>query len=509
MNWEILAERSIDMLCVADERRRFVWLNRRWTRVLGWTLEELMSTEFTCFIHPDDLDATFTEEARLMRIDGYETHQFVNRYRRRDGGYSSLEWNATIGDDGMLYGIVRDVTEQRARAERLIHIERLASIGELAAGVAHEINNPLQFLTMNLEMLREDLAEFGLYDEAFSESIEGALEGAERVRKIVGALRRFVRRPGKKRARVAPKVLLDGALRMVKGRYAQDVWFELELEDDLPRVEVEEQSISQSLLNLLTNACQSVTQTGARGRVRVRVFQELGDMGAQVVFEVEDEGVGLEVDEPERVFEPFFTTKPSGEGTGLGLSITRGLIAAHGGDVTLSNRADARGALARLTLPLRHDLARGEGSLSEASEVAGSGAKVTHMRAPRVVRGPSVLLVDDEPTIVRSLARHLRSRGYEVETARSGREALELLCARSLCWNLVLCDLKMPEVDGKALREQMIALCPDLEPRLHFMTGDSWSAENRAFLESLERPHLDKPFVLSELRAFVEENIHV
>ena len=637
MNWEILANQSIDMLSVSDTKGRFVWLNTRWTEVLGWSIEELTSMEYTMFVHPDDLEATFVEATRLIDLEGYESHQFVNRYRRRDGGYTSLEWNATRGEDGMLYaivrdvtervereiahreqlalleaietqtqigrwrvdlrtgetrwspsvfrimglehspvvslehsglemihsddrerlqdvflgamergepfkidtrvvrssdevrwialeglvvrahdgapvvmhGIVRDTTEERARAKRLVHTERLASIGQLAAGVAHEINNPLQFMNMNLELLREELGELDLGPDVCRESIEGALEGAERVRKIVGALRRFVRRPGEKRARISPSTLLDGVLRMVKGRFAQYVWLELELEDDLPLIEVEEQAISQSLLNLITNACQSVYQTGEHGRVRVRVCRELGDMGAQVAFEVIDDGVGLEVDEPERVFEPFFTTKAAGVGTGLGLSITRGLVAAHGGGVTLTDRDDDRGAIARLTLPVPFASAPGDGLMPESSDVYVLGGKSSSVKAsePEAPRGPRVLLVDDEPTIVRALARHLRTRGYEVETARGGSEALDLLSAKGARWDMVLCDLKMPEVDGRALRARMLEVCPEVEPRLHFMTGDSWSFENRDFLESLHRPHLDKPFVLSELRAFVEANL--
>ena len=630
MNWEILAKQSIDMLSVSDTQGRFVWLNSRWTEVLGWSIGELTSMEYTEFVHPDDLEATFVEAMRLADLEGYESHQFVNRYRRRDGGYSSLEWNATRGDDGMLYaivrdvtervereiahqeqlalleaietqtqigrwrvdlrsgetrwspsvfrimglepspvvslkhrglemihpddrgriqevfvgamergesfkidarvvrgsgevrwialeglvvrahddapvvmhGIVRDTTEERARAERLVHTERLASIGQLAAGVAHEINNPLQFMNMNLELIREELGELDLGPDVCGESIEGALEGAERVRKIVGALRRFVRRPGEKRARTAPAALLDGVLRMVKGRFAQHVWLELELEDDLPHVEVEEQAISQSLLNLITNACQSVTQTGEQGRVRVLLKVERRASDEVVVFEIEDEGVGLQMDNPERVFEPFFTTKAVGVGTGLGLSITRGLVAAHGGDVTLTNRKDARGAVARLTLPAC------EASRPVRSVELGASLLDTTSgpHVPESVEEKTwVLVVDDEPSIVRTLSRYLSRRGYDVVTASGGYEALEVLGSKAK-WGLILCDLKMPDLGGKELRELVLERFPDLEPRLHFMTGDSWSAENQSFLSQLGRPHLDKPFVISELKAFVQQN---
>ena len=450
--------------------------------------------------HPEDADRVLSLVKESM-VTG-TPFEYEARIHRPDGTYRSIEVHGLVEHDESgapvaLHGLVKDMTEERVHSERMTHVERLAMIGRLAAGVAHELNNPLQFLNMNLEMLSEDFRGRATPDEL--ESIDDALDGADRVRKIVEVLRRFGRNPSAKRERVAPEVVIDDALRLM-GHSCDGVIFEREIEAGLPNILVERESIAQSIVNILTNSCQAVTAAGLGGRIIVRVSREVEDATPVVVFEIEDEGTGIDPGHLDRVFEPFFSTKAGGLGTGLGLSTTRGIIAAHGGDITLSNRVDSRGTVARFTIP--NALAVPDGSVGEAVSRDALDTQVD-VPPPTDVRPRRVLVVDDEAAIVGLLSRYLTRVGYEVEVAIGGHEMLSTLGSRQ-DWDLILCDLKMPDVDGRAVRTHILEHAPELEPKLHFMTGDSWSDENYMFLTSLGRPHLNKPFVVAELKAFLQ-----
>jgi PAS domain S-box-containing protein len=448
--------------------------------------------ESTGYLHPDDVDRVtelfgqaieqgtpFSYEARLVGADG------------------EVRWASTIGmvaraEDGTpaaLYGLSRDVTEEKTRVERLMHTERLATIGQMAAGVAHEINNPLQFLSVSLELL-----EYGLGDRMSDDderALAGARKGVDRVRLIVDGLRRFARSPCDGQARERPAALIEEAMAMTRGRFTAQVDVVLELAPDLEDVVVPEQALTQALLNLLVNACQAVEATGERGRVTVRAARHTQGARELVVVEVEDDGPGLPAD-AERIFEPFFTTKPSGEGTGLGLALARAQVSALGGALTVRDREGARGALATLTLPAEERDAQDPG-----------GAAAPHERIR--TRPRSILIVDDEPTITKALSLYLDARGWEVETANGGEQALEVV-ARRPGWAMILCDMRMPGLNGVGLRERLLAEHPECEPSLHFMTGDYWSDDHRDALAALGRPHLQKPFVMSELMGFLENH---
>ena len=455
--------------------------------------------------HPDD--RAMVSEAVDGAIERGEPFAFVARVVRPSG---EVRWVSVDGlvlhDDRneptVMHGLIRDITRERSENRQLVHTERLASIGQMAGGVAHEINNPLQFMTLSMELLHDQLVVDVDANALELELLDAAREGADRVRKTVGALRRFVRLPSEQRTLVAPAALLEEALGLTRALLDRDTLLRIEIEDGLPHVEVVEQEIVQSILNVLTNAAQSVASTGRRGSVFVRVFVQKSGPRPQVVFEVEDDGAGLPDDHVSRLFEPFFTTRQSEGGTGLGLSIARGLVAAHGGEVILLDREDGDGAIARLQLPA----ASAPATHRRPREELDAQADVTRPGVHEVREAVKILLVDDEQTILRALSRHLNAHGYDVTTATDGVEAFQAMKTRD-DWALVLCDLKMPTLGGMQLHERVREELPALEPLLHFMTGDSWSPEYKSFLESIARPHLDKPFTLEGLRAFLGANL--
>ena len=514
MNWEHFANQSHELMCTCDARGALEWTNARWRELLDHTVEPHASTSLLDVVHPGDATDTLAALERAGRGDDPPV-LLVNRLRHTNGNFLWIEWRVSQPEAGgsicligqpvskeaapgrereeeleahastsrwrvTMQDLIEDVTEDRTHAERHMHTERLAMIGQMAAGVAHEINNPLQFITLNLELLELDLEELGADASSF-EALEHIHEGVRRIGSIVNALNGFVGRPPATPQRCAPSTLLHGALALVDKFARRHIV--VDIEPDLPEVDVNPQEIHHVLLSLVRNALLSNQAAGGARRVRVEVARALTERGEQIVWNVFDEGLGLSGVDLEQPFVPFFTAWPDGKGTGLGLPIARGLAASNGGSITLIRRAE-RGAVARLVLPVAAAQTAQEGSTPDRTRL-------------------KILVVDDETLILEALGASLRASGFEVMTADGVDEALDVLSVR-VDWDVVLCDMKMPGRSGKELWETLKAELPALEPRLHFMTGDSWSRDNAPFLAALGRPYLNKPFGADELRTFVD-----
>jgi two-component system, NtrC family, sensor kinase len=400
-------ELSLDMLCVAGFDGYFKRLNPAWERALGWPREALLGRPYLDFVHPEDRASTRAEAAGLTTGE-HQTVLFENRYRCRDGSYKWLLWNAAPFPQGQLiYAAARDVTRRKLAQEelrqtadelaravaserqahrelreaqaQLVQAEKLAALGQMVAGVAHEVNNPLAFVINNTEVLRRDLAAvreaLRRYREAEAAAAAGApdpfaaarayaeeidleytqgclgrvlarsAEGLSRIRQIVKDLRDFARLDESelKEADLNEGVRLT--LNIVRGRAAKrGVGLEADL-GPLPPVLCYPAKVNQVVLNLLANAIDACAEGGkvtvhtraAEGRVEVHVL---------------DNGHGIDPAVRDRIFDPFFTTKPPGEGTGLGLSISHGIVQDHGGRIEVES-APGRGAHFTVRLPLQ------------------------------------------------------------------------------------------------------------------------------------------------------------
>jgi two-component system NtrC family sensor kinase len=261
---------------------------------------------------------------------------------------------------------------------------------------------------------------------------------------------------------------------------AHRVEAQIEIEPDLPMPDIDPNQIQQVFVNLLNNASQAVASTGRPGRVLVRARRWLDGVAVEVI----DDGPGMSESLAAQVFEPFFTTKPEGEGTGLGLSISQGIVREHGGRIMLSTE-EGRGSTFTVQLPLS---TRPPAPTPD----AGVGTSTKRLR---------VLVVDDEPHILHYMHATLEAWGHVPVVARNGREALEL--ADRERFDLVISDLRMPELGGRELYEELVRRHPGLAARLVFSTGDTVRGDTLAFLESLDRPYLHKPFSLAELRTLL------
>ena len=377
--------------------------------------------------------------------------------------------------------LVEDVSERKRLEAQLLLADRLASVGTLAAGVAHEINNPLAFVLANLDFSLERLRERGGAEEVLR-ALEDAREGGSRVREIVRDLRTFARARGEARVQVDVLRTVQSSVNLALPEIRRRARLELDLAE-VPPVLGAEHRLGQVFLNLLVNAAQAIPEGAvARNRIRVATRAE----SDRVLVEVTDTGAGIPAEILPRIFDPFFTTKPVGVGTGLGLAIVHAIVTDLAGEVRVRS-AQGQGTTFEVDLPAAPAPSRSRGDQPP---------------APAQVRIGRILVVDDEPLVARAVARVL-SPPHEVVAAGSGPDALARIEGGDRGFDLVLCDLMMPGMSGMDLHERLRAVAPELARRVVFLTGGASHPDARAFLDRARRPFVEKPFDPPALRRVV------
>jgi signal transduction histidine kinase len=416
-----------------------------------------------------------------------------------DGGRSFVGRAYPVsGRRVLLY--VRDVTVERDRELRRLQAEKLASIGMLAAGVAHEINNPAAFVLGNIEGLAAqmrqveetlrivaDPAAHAALQTIFFEmtaTLQESKEGMARIQRIVRDLSSFSHVDDDPQTLSEMNSAVDSTLGLLKNELRHRATVDRDLRATR-MVRTSPARLSQVFLNLIINAAQAVSEAEVkRNRIVVRTF----DSGNDVVFEVSDNGPGIQPELMPRIFDSFFTTKPRGVGTGLGLPISQGIVRSLGGEITVESKPGS-GALFRVQLP------------SEAAVRSGQPAPDAPVARHRRRR---VLAVDDEALLLKAYRRMLADV-HDVVTALGGRDAL-LILQKQTDFDAILCDLQMPEMSGMELYSTVRAKYPELGNRFVFVTGGAFSAEARRFLEQ-GVTCLGKPFRMEELLNVIEQKI--
>jgi two-component system, NtrC family, sensor kinase len=372
--------------------------------------------------------------------------------------------------------LFEDVTEKRRLQEQLLQSEKMSAIGQLIAGVAHDLNNPLA----SVVGFSDFLSQSGEVPPALAEPLRVIRQEAERAATIVKNLLSFARRQAERRQTHSISQILESTLALLNNQLmAFHVEAALEVEPDLPDVELNANQIKQVFVNLINNAAQAIAaaRKGGGGRVTVRARKWLDG----VAVSVSDDGLGMTEEVAAHVFEPFFTTKAEGQGTGLGLSISQGIVKEHGGRITVETTPGA-GATFTVELP--------------------GGAPAARPAPPTPAAEPGgplrILVVDDERPILHYMRATLESWGHAVELATDGSEALERALAEP--YDVIICDLRMPRLGGREMFQSLETQHPDVAGRIIFATGDTVRGDTLEFLESLGRPYLHKPFTLAELR---------
>jgi PAS domain S-box-containing protein len=434
-----------------------------------------------------------TYEWTMDGVDGLR-HFLTSLSPRRGSG----------GEVTGLVGISREVTEQKRVQAQLLVADRMFSVGLLAAGVGHEINNPLAAVMANLDLGNHHLAQLARSGAAsepvreLDEALREARTGAERVRNIVRDLRMFSRGGDEGKQLVDVERVMDSAVRMAWNEIRHRARLIKEYRN-VPRVSASESRLAQVFLNLVVNAAQALPEGHAtENEIRVAT----NTRGDRVVIEVTDTGPGIPPEAMGRLFTPFFTTKPVGVGTGLGLSICHRIVTGLGGEITVDTEV-GRGTTFRISLP----------SASAAEEAIIEAA--TTQPVPVQVPGPaigsevpaSVLVVDDESMIGRAIHRML-SPPYEVTVVTRARDALARIHGGAR-FDVILCDLLMPEMTGMDLHDELVLTAPDQAQAMVFVTGGAFTPRAREFLAEMASRCIEKPFDTAALRAVVAARIRL
>jgi len=471
---------------------RFVYANRAYVSVLGYpTAEALYATPLTRLVHPEEA-ALLLAHQRLITDDDGRPPAHTFRGQRHDGSVVLLEVSTVPFDyEGKPSALTmaRDVTARKALEAQLVQADRLAALGTMAAGVAHEINNPLAYVMLNLDWIARKMPD-AVRDasgvEALAELLREARGGVERVATIVRELRSFSRADAETRRQVELKAVVESAIRIAAHEIRHRARVSTSFEPARP-VWANEARLEQVVLNLLLNATQAMSETrAARNEIRVSVRS---DGEGRAVLEVADNGQGIPPEVLPHIFDPFFTTKANSAGTGLGLSICHGIVASLGGQVTVHSEP-GEGTTFRVALPT-----------ADAQDAA--PARASDAPPSRSARRARVLVVDDEAVIANTL-RELLSFEHDVVAVTSGREALDAV-RRGDDFDLVLCDLMMPGMSGIDLYERLREARPGLERRIAFMTGGAFTPRAAEFLASVDNRRIEKPFSLKLVERLAQE----
>jgi PAS domain S-box-containing protein len=478
-----LVESASDAIFTVDRHGVMTAVNRSLERATGKPRSALLGTSFPALIDPRDLSAA--QQALEATFAGHRRRVEL-RYPDANGELRFCSLTLTpIGEGTELtsaLGVVRDVTDERRLTEQLMQQEKLAAVGQLVSGVAHELNNPLASVMAFAQLLLSAPADAATDRLA----IDAIHQEAKRASKIISNLLTFARQHQPERRVTDLNRVVEDTLEL--RRYAlriANVEVGAELDPDLPLTWADPFQLQQVMLNLVANAEHALADWNGPRAITISTSHA----GEQLVIRVSDTGPGIALEHQRRIFNPFFTTKPVGEGTGLGLSISDGIVREHGGRIRLESTT-GRGATFVIELPLVSPPVVGSAMQSPAVALGAIASR-------RIRR---ILVVDDEASLRLAVTSYFRALGHEVDAVGTGRAALDR--ASNLEYDAVMLDLRLPDIGGDEVLAQLERMSRAPE-RVVFVTGDTQSEAARRVLETSGHPTLAKPFLLDELAAVV------
>jgi PAS domain S-box-containing protein len=458
---------------------KLYFVNPSFLHLVGRSEEAVIGLAYAELIYPDD---------RAEFVTKHQSGPVCARFIRDDGAvrFAEISTAGELSFEGKPAMIVlaRDITEQRIAQEQLTRAERLSALGALAAGVAHEINNPLSYVLLNLRFL-EDNTQLGQNAQL---ALVNALDGATRIQQIAQELRSYcgTDAPGVPEPVDVYKAA-SSAIKIAQNQIRHRAKLERSLEDDL-HVMAREGKLVQVLVNLLINAAQAIPESdGKRHVISVRT-RGVSDSEAEI--EITDSGVGIAPDVLPHVFEPFSTTKRRGEGSGLGLAISKRIVEELGGQISIHSEL-GHGCRVLITLTRTHRDPITARYLRPISHEE-------HDHIPTV----RLLVIDDEVAIAKTLQDILLD--YSVTVATAARDACDLI-EGGRPFDAILCDLMMPDITGPELYRTACRVRPELARRFIFMTGGAFTEQAREFLEHTACPTLSKPFTIANVYRVVEQ----
>jgi PAS domain S-box-containing protein len=490
-----LVDNFPDLILVVNASGAYTFVSPRVREVLGYEIAETEQMVLGGRTHPDDrlaLDsvyqAVFTGQKVFASLE--------LRVRHKDGEWRRLlcHFSPLSDERGQIEGVVmscRDVTELKRLEEQLIQAEKLAAMGQMLAGVAHELNNPLTAILGVTELLRE---REGL-DDPSKRQLELTHRQARRAARIVQNLLEFARPASPQKRPLDVNSLVERTLQLHEHSLRRNnVVVDFKPQPNLPGVVGDGNQLIQIFLNLITNAEQAIREVRETGRIQIRLSQYAG----KLLLTVQDDGVGIRPEAMPRLFDPFYTTKRPGGGTGLGLSICLSIIKEHGGTIE-AEALPAGGSAFTVYLPVA--------TSGPAPPMADSGVVSLQPISPadEALKDRAILVLDDEESIRMLLEEGLSTYGFSVDCAATPDQALAL--ARRRSYDVLLCDLNLSSggavVNGTGAAELILAASGARKPVVVFMTGELVESHNGTASEGVRR--LQKPFRISDVLALLRE----
>ncbi|RVT90570.1 response regulator [Sphingomonas crocodyli] len=487
-----------DMLARADYRGMMSAVSPAWTRVLGWSENELLTRGYASFMHPEDEAPTLSAIARMA-----ETRQparFENRIATRDGGWKSVEWTVAPEPDGANFVAVgRDLSDAKARQaeleaahEALRQSQKMDAVGQLTGGIAHDFNNMLTGIIGSLDLIQRNIAT-GRMDRV-DRYIEAAMTSAQRAAALTSRLLAFGRRQSLDLTAIDVNALVEGLEELLRRTLGEQVEFETRLASDLWTASTDAHQLESALLNLCINARDAMPQGGKLIVETANFERDDGrdhgglDAGDYVVLSVTDSGSGMSPSTLEKVFEPFFTTKPVGQGTGLGLSMIYGFAQQSGGHVQIDSEL-GRGTTVKLFVQRFH----GE------RPVGSDRLSQTPLGA-----GEFVMVVEDDPSVRLIVTEVLTEIGYGVIEAVDAASAIPILeSGRQI--DLLVTDVGLPGLNGRQLAEIARQTRPEL--KVLFVTGYAENATVRTGFLDEGMDMMTKPFAVEALAEKIRDTL--
>jgi PAS domain S-box-containing protein len=474
-----------------DLAGRYTFFNDVICARLGYTREELMGINYRVYTPEEDVKDVYKVYNEVFRT-GKPRRWYPAVNIARDGTRIFIE-NSILpihDSDGRITGfrgISRDVTERKRMEEERRKLEqktqfasRLASVGEMASGIAHEINNPLTGVIGYAQLLlQEDLP------DNIRKDLETINDGAQRVATIIQRLLAFARQTKPQRTYVNVNEVLATALDL-RGYHLQtsNIKVTTQLASDLPITIADAGQLQQVFLNLIVNA--EIEMQLARGSGKLSIKTQHINNVIRISFK--DDGPGIAEENLERIFDPFFTTRQVGQGTGLGLSVCYGIVSEHNGRIFAESKP-GKGATFIVELPIISE----DKQLQFPEPAAPEQQKVT---------GAQILVVDDEPMVREFIRKVLTEDGHRVDIVDSAEDALEIV--KSKTYRIILLDIKMPGMSGIELYKRFQKISPALARRVVFVTGDVMGARTMAFLSKAKAPYITKPFDAKQLNIAID-----
>jgi two-component system, cell cycle sensor histidine kinase and response regulator CckA len=485
---------SLDLLCIADIKGNFKYVNPAFERTLGYSNDELISKPYISFVHEDDIASTNAVGDELL--EGHPIINFENRYKTKSGVYIWLSWKSMpVPELGITYAVARDITKEKidliekAKLEaQLYQAQKMEALGTLAGGVAHDFNNLLMGILGNISLILIGIDESNPDFEKLK-TIESHVQNAtELTKQLLGFAR-----GGKYEVKPTDlNILIEKNIKMF-GRTKKEISIHTKFEENIWNVEVDRGQLDQVLLNLYVNAWQAMPKGG---NLFIQTRNEIIDEnfikpyqvipGKYVKISIADTGIGMDDNTLRRIFEPFFTTKKIGRGTGLGLASAYGIIKNHGGFIDVTSKL-GEGTTFDIYLPITDKVIQTE------------KATIHDL----ITGNESILFIDDEEMILDVGKQFLERLGYKVSLAKNGFEALKYFRENKDSIDLVLLDMIMPEMSGSETFDNLKTLKPDVKVLLS--SGYSIDGQAQYILERGCDGFIQKPFNIEEISEKIRE----